>query len=322
MTANRKIRRRIKKEKRIIFDCNALGYAAFFSYGDLEDDHGNPTAVIFGFLRLLLTLQEKLKGDEWVFCWDSRRSFRKEVDPMYKCRRGGDDKTDEELQARRSAHEQFITVRKKVIPALGFGNNLLCPGYEGDDLMAYLVQDVDVYENILVTSDNDMFQCLNDCDIYHLQSKKFFTSLDFIKKFGIRVEQWAEAKAIGGCTGDDVIGIQGVADPKKNTSKALTYLRGKLTKGKIKERIESAEGQSLIEKNRRLVTLPFKGDPPIGVRLGPNRISKESFEKVFEHYRFISLLEPKMFQRYVKAFKLKEKRNYGTRRVIRRRPKR
>lgn len=316
----RNIRRRnknSKKEKRLIFDCNALGYAAFNSYGDLEDDHGKPTAVIYGFLRLLLTLQENLKGSEWIFCWDSRKNFRKEIEPTYKIHRE-ENKTPEELQSRRSAHEQFKQVRKEVIPALGFGNNVISTGYEGDDVMAALLDDVDVYRNVLCTSDNDMFQCLDGCDIFHLATKKMITQKDFMEKFGIWPNQWAEAKAIGGCNGDNVIGIFGVADPKKPTSKALKYLRGELNKGVILDRIESPEGQKIIDRNRRLVTLPFKGQTPIKIKLGPNNLLKENFEKVFEKYRFISLLEPKMFKRYVDAFNLKENNN-GAQRKLRRR---
>jgi len=317
----RKIRRRkknIESETRLIFDGNALGYAAFHAYGDLEDDLGNPTAVIFGFIRLILAIQEKLNGDEWIFCWDSRKSFRKDIYPQYKASRE-ENKTEDELAKRRSAHEQFTKLRKEVIPALGFANNFISPGYEGDDLMAAILDDVDPYKNILCTSDNDMFQCLDDCDIYHLATKKMFTRNDFMKKFKIWPEQWAEAKAIGGCNGDGVFGIEGVADPKKNTSKALKYLNDDLNKGIILNRIESTEGQEIIRRNLRLVKLPFEGKTPIKFKLGPNELSKEKFEEVFEKYRFISLLEKKMFQRYIKAFKIKDGGENG--RTIRRRKK-
>jgi len=228
--------------KRLIIDSNNLGYAAHYSVGGLSSD-GNRTGVIYGFLKKILFLAETFDTNQFIFCWDSKHNFRKKFYPKYKGNRWKN-LTDEQKKERVIVRQQFKELRRKVLPELGFKNNYVQWGFESDDLMASIVYDNTYLKDndfIMVTSDNDMYQCLNFCSIYNLQKNESFTKDDFIKKYKIMPEQWALAKAIGGCDSDNVKAVNDVADPKKETSRALSYIRGELKKGIIYNKIKEFE---------------------------------------------------------------------------------
>lgn len=157
----------------------------------------------------------------------------------------------------------------------------------------------------MVTTDADMFQCLGKCKIWNPSTKKIFAQKDMIKKFGTAPEKWAMAKAIGGCSGDNVIGITGVSDPKSPKSYVHKYLAGKLNKGKVYDRIESKAGQKIIARNLPLVTVPYKEDLMNRmIRRRNNRLTRKSFLDEFDRWQFMSFLKQKNFNKWERAFKL------------------
>lgn len=299
----------------LIIDCNAIGYMAMHTMGGLFYKEYK-TGVIYGFLKAVLSYAEKFDTNRFVFCWDSQRRFRQLVYPDYKM--GRVRSLDEDAMfKRRVAHEQFAILREEVLPEMGFKNILYMSGYESDDLLAYYVKKHSMqvktsYRPIMITGDNDMFQCLNHCDIYHLYRKKILTAEDFESEFDIPVSSWVSAKCLGGCSSDGVPGIDGVSDPAKaKTSKALAYIKGELKKGAILDRIESDKGKRIIRRNRLLIKLPYNGPTPKKRRrIQDLKISfrnNESFDRkaflnVFDKYRFISFIRG--FSKWKEAFDL------------------
>jgi len=69
--------------KHIILDCNYLCHRAKHIFGDLTYD-GNATGVIYGFLKSLSAFQDLFNTSNFVFCFDSRTSKRKEIYPNIK----------------------------------------------------------------------------------------------------------------------------------------------------------------------------------------------------------------------------------------------
>ena len=110
------------------------------------------------------------------------------------------------------------------------------------------------------------------------------------------------AKAIGGCSTDNVEGIQGVSDPKKKTSKALKYLRGEITKGIIYDRITSKEGEAIINRNLPIVTVPYREDVMKRMIRRRDNFSRKKFVRVFNEYHFRSFLKPDYMKRWERAF--------------------
>ena len=61
---------------KLLIDCNNLCYMAYYTTGQLAVDEIK-TGVIFGFLKKINKLADVLKTNEIIFCWDSRKSYRK-----------------------------------------------------------------------------------------------------------------------------------------------------------------------------------------------------------------------------------------------------
>jgi len=258
--------------------------------------------VIFGFLQKIFTLSKKFHSTDFIFCWDSRKSYRKLIYPEYKANREKkrQESTDQEKKDMKMAFDQFTELRRVILPKLGFNNVFMQAGYEADDLIAKAVQDNDnKYHTIVVSTDQDMYQLLDQCAIYNFKTKKKLHQSFFIEKYFIPCYDWANVKAIAGCSGDNVTGIEGVGEIK-----AVQYLRDKLPSGVIKERIKSKEGQEIIKRNLPMVKLPFEGRRKLDMRLKKNNLTKKQFIDVFVDYGFQSFLKPEALQKWVEAFDL------------------
>jgi len=302
----------MKKQKAIILvDCSTLIYAAFHAMGHLSYN-GQPTGVVYGFLSRLLTLAIRFKSNDFMFCWDAGSTHRSKAYPEYKHKRAEKRKefTQEESIAYDSLVIQSLLLMNEVLPRMGFKNSFVAENYEADDLLGMWVNKLSKYRQniVMVTTDADMYQCLDKCSIWFIKDKKLFNRKKMIHKYkGTTPEQWALAKAIGGCAGDSVEGIKGISDPKNPKSKVHKYLRGTLTKGVVLDRINSKEGQKIIKRNLPLVTVPYREDiMPRMIRRRSNKFSKKRFLKEFNKHMFVSFLKKENFRKWIKAFDLKQ----------------
>lgn len=234
--------------KSLIFDCSAVCHASRHAYGGLsyQDMH---TGVIYGFLIQVLNLSEKFDTTDLVFAWDSRTSVRRDEFPDYKKKRKEKIISPEEQEMLNAAFGQFIKLQEVVLPRIGFVNNFLFPGYEADDIIGSVVKGC-ASGWIVVSSDNDLYQLLEDCKMWKPQAKKLYTRHDLMNDWGVSPTLWAEVKTIAGCRGDEVPGVPGVAEKT-----AIKFLLGNL-KGKKLSDIGSLKSLEIRKRNKRLVTLP------------------------------------------------------------------
>lgn len=313
----RKYRREKSDTKGItmVIDGSTVCYAALHSVGHLSYS-GRETGVIYGFLKQVLMLSTKFKTDDFIFCWDDKNYHRRKLYSNYKI---GSVKSREKQNPldkakRDSMYHQMEILKANTLPTMGFVNSFQLSGFEADDLLAYWAKKLHNNNNvILVTDDKDLYQCLDYCGIYQARKKRVITKKKFEIEYGIEPLKWAEAKAIGGCGSDSVQGIRGASDPAKNAnSKAILYLKGELTKGKIFDAIESTEGQKTIARNRKLVTLPYPIIPPRRMFKRNNTYSTNKFRKAFDQHRFISFLG-EGFLKWQRNFNLKSRSQSGER---------
>lgn len=261
--------------------------------------------VVFGFLKQLLMICKRFQNvDDYIFCWDSRKSKRRKIYPEYKANRRDRVKTEEEKEFDTVTMSQFQELRRNVLPLMGFANNFIQTGVESDDIMASIVKHNPEHEYLMITSDQDMYQLLwHDLRIYSLHTRKIMDQKKFTDTYGINPDQWSAAKAIGGCNTDNVAGIRGVADPAKSVkSLALQYLRGDLTKGKIYDKIRSDRGEEIIKRNMELVHLPFWATKQF--KLVKKSLWRKDFIKTFELYNFQSMLRESEFRVWTNVMNL------------------
>lgn len=290
-----------KHKKYLILDCNGICHSIKHAMGDVPLNHeGVDTELIFGFLRSLKSLGLKYKPDITIFTWDSQISFRKKIDSRYKENRSKvlRQKTDREKQFDALMYQQFNIIRRQIIPQLGFKNCFIQTGVEADDIIASVVLNDENNKKTIVTSDEDLYQLLSkNTVIYNPRKKIEIKEKDFIKSYGVPVSQWVMVKAIAGCSSDNVIGINGVAE--KTT---LKYLKGNLPQHH-KSYTNILNGDETIQNNLKLVKLPFNGTKIF--KIEEDRLNVYAFNKLFKNYGFESFLKDYSFMEWMKAFPIR-----------------
>ena len=116
----------------LLIDCHYLGHQARYTHKGLKSKEGKPTGVLFGFLSRVLSLCFLFETNDVIFCWDSSKSIRKIRYDWYKKK---PPLSPEDMNDLQEAREQFTILRKRILPAIGFKNNIMYPGREADDVM-------------------------------------------------------------------------------------------------------------------------------------------------------------------------------------------
>lgn len=87
------------------------------------------------------------------------------------------------------------------------------------------------------------------------------------------------------CSSDEVAGVPGVGEKT-----ALKYIKGELPEHyKVYKTIVSKKGKKIINRNKSLVILPFRGTPKCDLQ--PDTVSKIKLKGVAEKYKFKSILQ-------------------------------
>lgn len=266
----------------VIFDCHYVCYAAAFAMSQGLIYRGQRVEVIFGFLKQIIACSTRFDADNFAFCWDSPKSKRRLIYPEYKRNRAVKLQEDPNAAATKEIIEQQINIlRDQVLPELGFSNNYIISGYEADDLIACIVKNRDPSETIIITSDNDLYQLLDNGSIFSPTKNQTTNREIFRREYGIEPSEWFMAKAIAGCNGDNVIGVKGVG-----IKTAIKYMKG-YRKGSKSSLIDMSS--DMISRNIPLVKLPFQGCPTPAIK--SNTLSVKKFERVCEKFNFRTLME-------------------------------
>ena len=267
----------------ILIDSNQLAYQAYFVNKGAFSYKGMRTEVVFGFLYQILKIYKKYRSNNFVFCWDSRKSNRKILFDGYKEGRG-EDKTEEERRDLNEAFIQFSLLRKVVLPTMGFNNVFMQTGFEADDIIGSVSHRTWEGQVVIVSSDHDMYQLLGSGIVIYDPKKGEERGADWIEReFAIGPLDYAKVLSIAGCSTDNVPGVQGVG-----IKTAIKYLKGELNKeNKVYKRIkESVDEIALYD---RLVRLPFEGTGKFEVK--ENRLKRKYFWDNFSYYGFQSFMK-------------------------------
>lgn len=268
--------------KYVLIDCNGFCHKARFTTGELMYN-GLHTGVIYGFLDQMLTIQSMTKSNNFIFLWDSKESERKKYYAEYKAGRYKN-LTPEQQEELKYSFAQFTILRKRILPELGFNNNFIQDGFEADDLIAQVVEQLPSEDIVIASSDEDMYQLLSP-NVKMLKSKGFYTVDNFVAEFGINPCEWVRVKAIAGCTSDNVKGVVGVGEKT-----ACKYIKGELKNThKTYMNIVSDEGVKIELYNKQLVKLPFCGTQRIV--LTNNKFNIEKLKEFCTYYNFKSFEE-------------------------------
>ena len=177
--------------------------------------HGYQMGGCIGFLKTLKRIVFEMQPSAVYVCWEGGGSSRRrKLLPEYKLNRVPgrlnrfyeDDIPDSEEN--RQHQTLALLGMLKCAPVC----QLYASDCEGDDLVAYLsygpMRNV---EKVIVSSDKDLFQLLDDrTKLYSLHKKTFVTKENVMEEFRVQAKHFAIAKALCGDPGDNVPGIKGV----------------------------------------------------------------------------------------------------------------
>jgi 5'-3' exonuclease (including N-terminal domain of PolI) len=187
-----------------LFDGSAFLYRSFFALPPLSTSSGFPTGAIYGFLRSILAIIKTEKPNYMAIAFDlPAPTQRKLAYSEYKSKRPP---TPDPLKVQ-------IPVIKELINLLGI-KPLEMPGYEADDLIAYLTQKAkkEGFKVKIYSPDKDVLQLVegNQVVVINPISKEVFDENKVIEKFGVPPQKLADYLALVGDKTDNIEGVKGV----------------------------------------------------------------------------------------------------------------
>src|SRR5665213_2105009 len=181
------------KKKLVIIDGKSVFYRGYYAMPNLSTKDGKPTGGVFGFATMALEVIKRLKPDYVAVAWDKpKTNIRKRLAlyPEYKA-------------GRKPAPADFkeqIPILHELLQAFGWPLYEL-DDYEADDIMGALAVQASAQgiETLLVTSDMDMLQLVNDrVHVYALKTGlsniELYSPKSFEAKYGIAVDQFLDLK--------------------------------------------------------------------------------------------------------------------------------
>jgi len=255
---------------------------------------GTPTGGVYGFSAMALELIKRLKPDYVAVAWDKpKTNIRKrlKVHPAYKAGR---------KPAPPDFYEQ-IPILQEVLEAFNWPLYEF-DDYEADDIMHTMAKKADKagLETMLITSDMDALQSISEhTHMYAL--KKGLTNIEkfdpktFEAKYGIKVDQFLDSKALKGDSSDNIPGVPGIGE--KGAAQLLqeyktldgVYENIALIKHTLAKKLEAGKDSAYMSRE----VARLYDDAPVGLDLEQMDINKLDVHKLAEILRrleFRSLL--------------------------------
>lgn len=213
------------------------------------------TGVIYGFLREVQRVQDELLTPHVVFCFDGGYMTRSKLYPDYKQKRKKQRETPEQVETYREMDRQIKELRVWVLREMGYRNIFYKYGFEADDIIASICNNLPPGDSAtIVTDDKDFYQLLSKyVRIWKLKTKRIYNDRKFREEWKLSPSQWADVKAIAGCSSDNIEGVPGVGD-----ATAAKFLRNEL-KPSSKAYQSIVANNWIWTRNKQLVELPIDG---------------------------------------------------------------
>ena len=213
----------------LIIDMLNMYYRAYIVNPSLSTN-GQPIGGLKGSLGILQKLVRETKPDQIVICWDgaggSRR--RKTINKNYKegrspirLNRSIRNLSENEEIENKVWQQTRLAEYFNEMPII----QLMVENVEADDLIGFICNFTDISEQqkVIVSSDKDFFQLLDDKTVLHRPIQKETLNRNrIIEKFGIHPNNFALARAMVGDRSDNIDGVPKVGLP--TVAKRLPFL--------------------------------------------------------------------------------------------------
>lgn len=277
-----------------IIDGMSVFYRGYYAMPNLSTADGTPTGGVYGFAALSLELIKRLKPDYVCVAWDKpKTNIRKrlEIYPGYKA-------------GRKPAPADFyaqIPILQELLQAFSWPLYEI-DDYEADDIMATLAHQASErgIETCLITGDLDALQAINP--LTHVYAmKKGLTNIErfdpesFEQKYGIRVDQFLDLKALKGDSSDNIPGVPGVGEKTAvQLLQQFQTLEGVYenlwqVKDSVRRKLEA--GKASADMSKKVAELWF--DVPISLDLPAmdiNDLDTNKLREILQRLEFRTLL--------------------------------
>jgi DNA polymerase-1 len=248
-------------KKLYLIDGTALLYRAHFAFikNPLINSKGMNTSALYGVISSFIRLVETLHAEHIAISFDRKApTFRHEMYQAYKAQRPP--MPDELVAQIQPVHEFFRLIG---LPEIGMD------GYEADDVLGTLAAKFrDRYEVVLVTSDKDYCQLVDDKTtlLDPMKDVKLDRAVVY-DKYGVYPEQFVDYLALVGDSSDNIPGVKSIG-PK--TAEALLKEHGSLDgiynnldslAPKLKERLLNDKDNAYLSRKLAAIEL----DVPIAL---------------------------------------------------------
>ena len=283
-----------ERKKLAIIDGKSVFYRGYYAMPNLTTKDGTPTGGVYGFCAMALELIKRLQPDYVCVAWDKpKTNIRKrlEIYPGYKA-------------GRKPAPPDFyaqIPILHEVLEAFNWPLYEF-DDYEADDIMHTMAKKAEQsnLETMLITSDMDALQSI-DTHTHMYALKKGLTNIErfdpesFEQKYGIRVDQFLDSKALKGDSSDNIPGVAGIGE--KTASQLLqdydtldgVYENLALIKHTVANKLEAGRDSAYLSRE----VARLYDDAPIGLdleQMDVNKLDVDALAAILKRLEFRSLL--------------------------------
>jgi DNA polymerase-1 len=278
-----------------VLDAMNLAYRAYYAFirRPLVNTKGENTSAIFGFANTALKIRREERPDYWVLAWDG---------PGPKVRQ----KQFAGYKATRKPMPDDLLPQIPVIEELAWALGLPVvqePGIEADDVMATLARraEADGYEVVLVTSDKDLAQLVNERIKILAPGRGVgddYTWMDAAAieaKWGVPPERVRDVLALMGDTSDNIPGVPGIGEKTAielirafGSLEALYERLGEVPRPAVRAKLEANRDMAFLSRD----LLTVQTDVPVPenwdeLRCGPLR--RDDLLAIARRYELIKL---------------------------------
>lgn len=230
---------------KLIIDASNIFHRSFWMANKSStprDDDNSSSFHAFIFLRSLKSYIDKFKPDAVYCAWDKKQEphtpcFRKLLaSDTYKANR--------DKEQSKKVYEDYSIV-ESFIDALGC-YNVFPFSLEADDVIAFLCKNVQG-KKVIISSDKDLLQLINDTtDYYDVNKKDIINLSNFEQIMNIDFNNFVEYKCLIGDPADNIAKVVTPAKAKKVINKTL-----KLTHEQLQQYINNFELMDLSNSYSR-----------------------------------------------------------------------
>jgi len=204
----------------VLIDGMSVFYRGYFAMPGLSLSDGTPTGGVFGFASIAIEVIKKLEPDYIAVAWDIRGTSTAKRSEIYVDYKAGRTKPPDDFYAQ-------LPILHSLLESFGWPLYEL-DQYEADDIMGTVALQAAEkgIETCIVTGDYDMMQLISPSTKVYITRKGsdliYFDDDAFFAKYGVKVDQFVDYKALVGDSSDNIPGVRKIG-PKAAESLLTTY---------------------------------------------------------------------------------------------------